>query len=450
MANESVQNAIKEPTPKEQAESLINMNYRYLKYYFGQKKPEDYIHESLRKEIKESHAKIKSEYAGLSAEETIRKMESESAMSKEMAQAMLELKSVADALESVKTIKELEDKFLSFETKIYNNQQLKDDEKIIIATTSGTLRSVMKYLDEIEQGPDDDKKYLSDGTLKVRSGCLWGKKLLCYANIIVKTGGGAWKGVKSPPLLGVDGAIIGAAFGFLEGLISLFKDDCKCGDTPDPCFTPIGINVIFSNNNPCNGNVRFATWGIGSQPSTSNGQTLRWTIKAYNADGTLYNNAPIADNIPEVGTTLMSLVNIPNPNLNLEVIVTRICSDGEKGVKFLLNLRELLDDPGSVIISGSANAFLWETITYNLNGECLINPNNQHQWFIPSQATLVSGGGGGTSARVTWNTRTCSGSSSGGSGWGGSGGCFRPNLSVRSTSACSGNQSFGWLGVGIR
>ena len=442
------QAALKEPTPKEQAESLIKTNYRYLKYYFGQKKPEDYVNESIRKEVKENHAKIQKEYEGLSAEATINKMESEGVMSKEMAKVMLDLKSTADALQNVKTIKEFENKLLSFEDQIYENKSLNDDEKIIAATTSGTLREVMRYFDEIQQGPDDDEKSLKDGSLQVRSGCLWGRKLVCYAGIIVKTGAGAWYGTKNGG--GTKGAIIGAAFGFLEGLVNLFKDDCKCGVT-NQCFQPTGINIFFDETNPCGTNVRFAVWGTGNYPSASNPLSLRWTIKAYNPDGSLYNNAPIVNNVPMIGTTLFNTVNIPNPNLTIEVIVTLICGGNEVGNSegFFLNLRDILDDPGSVLVSGSSDALFLETITYYLNGESLINPNNQHQWFIPSQATLVNGGGSATSARVTWNTRTCSSSSSSG-GWGGSGSCFRPSLSVRSTSACSGIQRWGWLSVAVR
>jgi hypothetical protein len=286
---------------------------------------------------------------------------------------------------------------------------------------------------------------LKNGSLQVRSGCLWGRKLTCYAGVIVKTGAGAWKGVKSTPLLGIKGSIVGAAFGFLEGILDLFKDTCKC-DEPSQfqCFTPIGINIIFPSNNPCATSARFSTWGTGTQPSASNGQTLNWTVKVFNSDGTFKNT--IIQSLPHSGTTLMDAINIPEPDLNMEIIVVRFCGGQEHSTSFWVNLRDLLDNSGSVIVSGPSDALFLETITYTLNGECLINPNNQHQWTIPSQATLVSGGGNTTSARVTWNTRTCSGSG-GSSGWGG---CFRPTLTAKSTSGCSGTQSWGWLSVAVR
>jgi hypothetical protein len=421
--------SLKEPTPKEQAEGLTKTSYRYVKYYFGQKKPEDYVAEPIRKEVMGNLMKFKAEYDKYSVEEMIQILISKNEISKPSAEAMLKLKLATDALDNAKSYQEIETTLKGFEEEIYQTKELSDNEKIVIAATSGTIRESVRYLDE-------QIKINKDSNLQSRESCSFGRKASCFTNAIVKAGVGGLKAVVTgaATVAGIPGAVVGILVGLVDGLFTAFTDSsCKCNETPG-CFQPIGINPIISSNAICNPAIGFGLWGSGTVP-----QEFRWWAYRTDAAGFEYPVPDVQDKI--TGTPALSPFVIPNPNELIRLVVKTNCVGSNSATKtFLFRLSSLLGDPGSVIITGSSNVSLFEAATYNLSGECVLNPNNKFQWFIPSQGILQSGGGNGLSATIQWRQRTCS--SSGGF-------CFRPSVSVSSFNPCTNTQSSGGLGVAV-
>ena len=62
-------------SPKEQAESLGSTAYRHLKFFYTQKKAEDYINPLIRKEVVARVEKTRAEFKNLTAEQTLQKVE---------------------------------------------------------------------------------------------------------------------------------------------------------------------------------------------------------------------------------------------------------------------------------------------------------------------------------------------------------------------------------------
>jgi hypothetical protein len=234
----------------------------------------------------------------------------------------------------------------------------------------------------------------------------------------------------------VAGSILTGLVSSVVAITNLFTNSsCDCGSTS--CFTLSGISMFRDDDMDCAGNlVKFCAFGDGPSPSS-----FTWTTVELDQF-----DQPIIGTLNPLPNTPDRCANFsPDANLSKKIRLTITAFSsciGQNATKFFdFTWGDIVGNPGTVIISGSSDVLLREPCTYTLNGTCLLNRKNSTQWFIPSQATLTSGGGSATTANVTWNARTCPPS----------GYCpFRPSIWVRSTNSCSNAQQTGSLNVGVR
>jgi hypothetical protein len=384
--------------------------------------------------------KVNQKNKGLTTEKILQDGLTEGTIRPELAQKFRELGKVLETIGEPKTLDALENPLLAFEEANYADKKLEEDEIFYINSTSSTIRSFTKHLNEMR--PVQQKDNLKNNPLQTRDACVFGRNLGCFGNALIQAGVGGVTGAVAHKITGAEGSTFtagkaGFVVGLITGIVAVFTDNsCKCGETV-ACFMPDVFNPIIDNNSICNPNIGFAITGPGTVPTI-----FRWSAFRKLANG---QEIAISDvqNKPTSGPALAPFP-IPDPN---ETIILKVeiptCGSVSTLHEFSFKLSDLLGSPGGVIITGSSDVGLFEQATYLLSGECLINPNNQMQWFIPSQGTLQSGGGSSrSSATIQWITRTCASGSYGGY-------CFRPSVSVRSTNPCTNTQNSGGLGVAV-
>ena len=411
----SAKEAALAPTPKQLAESVAKTGYDHLKLYFTQKKAEDYVNPLIRKQTMEALAKVEADYKGLSFEQSLQKAEADKMIRPQMAQAMRELSTVTVAGNNDATIGELVARFKAFEEKIYADKALTDQEKMQVGGTSASLRSIIRYQNEIDKATILDGR--ANGNAQPRENCLLGRRLGCFANVFFKASIGA---VVTGAITG--GAITGPAFvaGIVVGIINIFIDNsCVCGNATSGggCFDIQFLNPVINGSAPCDPAIGFVVSGPGTLPSQFN-----WTASFIDANG-FERVIQDVNGKPTFGPSLLPFI-VPDPNTEITLKVIPL---GCQGKEFKFSLKGLLGDPGSVFISGPYSNSLNGTSTFTMSGSCLVNPYNQFSWNQPSVGNIVSGGNT-TSANIQFNMKTC--------GNGFYSGCFPAYIIGHSTNPC--------------
>ncbi len=421
---------------RDQTESIGKTAYRHMKFFFTQKKPEDYINPLIRKDVVERVEKINTEFKDLTAEQAIQKAESEKRISTFLAKSMREFLILGRSAEDIETIEEFEQKFKIYEENVFVTKELNIDEKVIVAGSSAMLRSIIRFQEEIEKGRQTVNS--SNNIIQPRSAScpLGNRKTSCFINAIVKAGvAAAIDAVKTYLTTGAT-AISGTAtiavfiFGSITNISAVFFDNsCKCSDTPG-CYHPQIINPIIDPNSPCTSgsSLGFAVSGTGTEPNVFHWYASRKPV------GSPY-DIPIPNvwNVP-TSVPLLNPFEIVNPTDLITLKVVTLCNGNEDITIYQFTLQELLGDPGSVFISGPTQVSLNSTATFVMSGGCLVNPNNQYSWNNPSAGYIVSGGST-SSVNIKFTTRTCYSYN----GWNTS--CFPVYVIANSTNPCSNLQS---------
>jgi hypothetical protein len=411
-------------TVREQAESFGKTAYSYVKFYYNTKKPEDYVNPAIRAEVMEKLKNAEAEYKNLSAAESIKKATSDGKITPKMAASLNDLLFVIENSDELKTIEELDTRFKRFEESVYSNKELSDDERVYVNGISITIRSIMRFTEEMKPIEMDRL----GNKLQTRESCLLGRKLSCYGSALLKAGVAAASTAIKAGILGT--AVLapaGAAFvvGLFEGLVNVFSNSsCKCAETPG-CFVPQTISPIISPTSACNPAVGFIVSGQGTVPPV-----VRWS--AFWTDASGFEHA-ITDvqNKPTSGPILAPF-SVPSPDVKISLRVITLCNGNENITVYEFKLNEMLGEAGSVYISGPYDCYLNGTGTFYMSGGCLINPNNQFSWNNPSVGTIQSGGNT-SSATIKFTMKTC------GNGY--YGGCFPAYIVGNCTNPCSGLQS---------
>lgn len=418
---------------RDQAESLGKTAYRHLKFFFTQKKPEDYINPLIRKDVVERIEKITSEFKDLTAEQTIQKAESENRISKPVAKAMKELLILGNSTEAIESIVEFENRFRAFEENTLSIKDLDNDEKVIIIGSSTMLRGIVRFQEEMERGRTSVNA--SNNIIQARNAScpLGNRKTSCFVNAIVKAGVaaaiGAVKTLVTGGTLGVS-AVVDFIFASFSAIANVFFDNsCKCSDTPG-CYHPQIINPIIDPNSPCTAasSLGFAVSGTGVEPNV-----FHWFASRKPAGSPYDIPIPNVWNVP-TSVPLLSPFEILNPTDLITLKVVTICNGNEDITVYQFTLQELLGDPGSVFISGPTQVSLNTTGTFYMSGGCLANPNNQYSWNSPSAGYIVSGGNS-SSVNIKFTTRTCYSYN----GWSTS--CFPVYIIANSVNPCSSLQN---------
>jgi hypothetical protein len=399
---------------KDQAEGIGKTAYRHLKFYLTQKKAEDYVNPLIRKEVMESVEKAKVEYKDLTAEQTIQKVTNDGKMTKEMSQKMTDLLAICQATSSLMTIQEIEKKYKNFEEVVYADKTLSSDEKFYVSGISAAIRNVANFTDEMLKGQKINNNY----QVSLRDvGCDWiGRKSSCFGNALIKAGtatavadfslwiqGGPKK--VDPNTSYFKAGKIAFLTGLLEGIINMYLDNsCKCTDAPssDGCYHPQVINPIVDINHPCSPYIAFAVFGYGPTPN----------IFTWNGYWTDSNGVEHPINDVQSKTTSIPILrpfSVPDPNASIRLQVIVSCSTAQGGAytaEFIFKMSDLINDPGTVMVSGPSQISLNSTGMYTISGGCLANPLNTYSWNNPSAGYVVSGGNT-TSATIKFTTRTC-------------------------------------------
>jgi hypothetical protein len=255
---------------KKEVESLGSTTYRHFKFFSTQREPEEYLNSVIRKDVIERVEKSKAEFKDLTAEQTIQKVESENRISVPVAKAMRELLALGNSTEDIKTIEAFEIRFKAFEEKVYQIKDLTNEEKVVIAGCSSTLRGITRFEVEMEKG----RKSLENlkGIQTRDASCpLGNRKTSCFTNALIKVGVAAVLGAIKTVVSGgtlTGSAIVDFMFASFAAIANVFLDSsCKCSDSPG-CFTINIINPIIDPGSPCNlsTNVAFAVSGTGTTP----------------------------------------------------------------------------------------------------------------------------------------------------------------------------------------
>jgi hypothetical protein len=410
---------------KDQAESIGKTAYRYLKFYFTQKKPEDYLNPAIRKPIMENLTKAQAEYKGLSVEQTIQKAESNQIITEKMASSLRNLVTLNASLSDVTTIEEIETRYKNFEETVYANKELTNDEKICASSISASIRSVMRFEGEMEKG-----RFIVNSAnqgIQLRETCLFGRKADCFGNAFVKAGiAGITAAVRTivTGAAGVATATVAAVIvGVIGGILEIYADNsCKCGETSG-CFQVKVINPVLNSNSACSPYVGFVVSGTGTVPPIFTWSAFRF-VNGFEIP------IPEVQNKTTLGPALPPFPIDPNEEIRLQVIPGICNGNQEPGTKYIFKLNDLLGDPGSVIISGPSQVWLNTTGTFRISGDCLFNPYNQYSWQNPSAGQVISGGNT-TEATIKFTMRTCYSSG----GWSSS--CFPVYVIGNSINPCS-------------
>jgi hypothetical protein len=411
---------------KKEVESLGSTTYRHFKFFFTQRKPEEYANSLIRKDVIEHLEKAKIEFKDLTAEQTIQKAQSDSRISIPVAKAMRELLELGNSTDDIKTIEDFERRFRTFEDKVFEIKDLTDQEKVVIAGCSSTLRGITRFEVEMENG----RKSIDNlKNIQTRSAScpLGNRKTSCFTNALIKVGiaavFGAIKTIASGGTLGVD-AVVSLLVGSYEAIAGVFLNDaCKCSDTPG-CFQADVINPIINPNSPCNqaSSLGFALSGTGTTPSSYSWSAFRTPIGSYEIPIEAVKNKVTV--IP-----LLDPFEIINQTDLIRLVVVTASNGCTSSAQYTFKLGELLQDPGSVFISGPNQVSLNSTATFVMSGGCLANPNNILSWNNPSAGFVVSGGNTSV-ASIKFTTRTCYSYN----GWSTS--CFPVYVIGNSTSPC--------------
>lgn len=397
---------------KGQVESIGKMSYDHMKLYFTQKKAADYVNPLIRAEVMATVAKAQAESKDLTAAEVIQKATAEGKMSKAMSQKMTDLLALSESLKGLSTIEEIEAKFKAFESQVYANKELTDDEVFYINGLSAFSRNTAKFTDEMLKGQRGDLR--NQVTLRDAVCDLIGIKSSCLTNSLTKAGVGTAKAdftlwISGGPKTGGPsyGQTTKVAFfaGLLEGLINSYLDNsCKCDATSssDGCYHPQVINPIVDTNNPCSQYIAFAVGGYGPLPNE-----FLWNGYWTDANG-------VERNIPDVqnkttGIPVLRPFSIPDPNAMIRLSVKATClttPSGANTAEFTFKMSDLIGNPGSVLVSGPSQVNLNGTGIFVINGSCLANPLNTYGWNNPS-AGYVESGGTTTTATIKFTTRSC-------------------------------------------
>jgi hypothetical protein len=417
---------------KDQAEAIGKTAYRHLKFYFTQKKAEDYVNPLIRTEVMASVAKAQAEYKDLTAEETIQKAEMENKISMKAAQAMRDLITIIKSSTNFNTMEGYEASFKSFENNVYNTKELTSDEKFIIAGSSTTIRSITRFSYEMIQNTKS-LNTLNNNIIQTRTaGCIAGRKEECYINSIVKLSTTFLTTIiKAAIIPNTAPAAVAAAFivGTVEAIIGIFGNDaCKCGESPG-CFQPTVINPVLNSNSICNPYIGFVVAGTGTIPTE-----FRWSAFWTDTNGVEHAILDVQNKLT-TGPALAPFP-IPDPNvtIKLQLFIPSCSGQPAKTVEFFFKVNDIIGNPGSVFISGPSQVSLNSTGTFTINGDCLLNPNNNYSWNQPSAGVIVSGGNTSV-VNIKFTTRTCYSNG----GWSSS--CFPVYVIANSTNPCSMLQS---------
>jgi hypothetical protein len=416
---------------KKEVESLGSTTYRHFKFFFTQRKAEEYINPLIRKEVIERVEKAKAEFKDLTAEQTIQKVELENRISAPAAKAMRELLTLGNSTDDIKTIEEFERRFTAFEEKVFEIKDLSDQEKVVIAGCSSTLRGITRFEVEMENGRNSLENLKGIQT-RSASCPLGNRKTSCFTDALIKVGVaavlGAIKTVVTGGALGVS-AVVDFMFASFGAIANVFlNDSCKCSDSPG-CFQADVINPIIDPGSPCNlsTNIGFALSGTGSDPHL-------YVWSAYRTPFGSSFEVPIAS--VQNKNTLIPLLDpfeVINQTDLIRVVVVTWCNGNPSPAQYTFRLGELLQDPGSVFISGPNQVSLNTTATFVMSGGCLANPNNNLSWNNPSAGYIVSGGNT-KAVNIKFTTRTCYSYN----GWTTS--CFPVYITGSSTSPCQNSQ----------
>jgi predicted transport protein len=446
VANEqpqSVNNATKTPevdhelAVKEQVEAIGRMSYNHMKLYFTQKKAADYVNPLIRAEVMETVAKSQAEYKGLTAAETIQKVTAEGKMSKAMSQKMTDLLTLTESIKNLSSIGEIEKAFKDFESQIYGNKELTDDEVFYINGLSAAIRNASNFEDEMLRG----QRASADGRNRATSrdvGCdLIQLKSSCIGGALIKAGtatvGADFKlwisggPTDKGPGYFTTGKVAFFA-GLLEGLINAyFNNACKCDastSSSDGCYHPQVINPIVDTGQPCSQYIAFAVGGYGPSPSQ-----FIWNGFYTDANG-VEHNIPNVQNKPTTIPVLRPFT-VPDPNATIRLVVSVSNANcGPFVAEFSFKMSDLIGNPGDVIVSGPSQVSLNSTGVFVISGSCLANPLNTFSWNNPSAGTVVSGGTT-TAATIQFTTRTCYSYN------GYSQACFPVSVKGNTTSGCA-------------
>jgi hypothetical protein len=417
---------------RDQAEGIGKTAYRHLKFYFTQKKAEDYVNPLIRAEVIANVAKAQEEFRGLSADETLQKVEKENRISKKADQAMRNLLLILNSSTNINTIEEFETPFKSFEDGVYDSKELTNDEKFVIAGASVTIRSTARFSYEMARNTREVNT-LYNNTIQMRTaGCIGGRKVECYGNAIMKLSTVFLTTIITAAIVPATApAAVAAAFivGTVEAIISIFgTDSCKCDESPG-CFQPTVINPVLNSNSICNPYIGFIVSGTGTVPTE-----FRWS--AFRIDANSVEHAILDVQNKLTTSPALAPFPIPDPNetIKLQLYIPSCNGQPAKTITYFFKVSDIIGDPGSVIISGPIQVSLNSTATFVMSGSCLLNPNNQYSWNQPSAGNIVSGGNTSV-VNIRFTTRTCYSYN----GWSTS--CFPVYVIGNSTNPCSLLQS---------
>jgi hypothetical protein len=406
------------------SESIGKTVYQHAKYNFLTKKAEDYISPKIRDEVTAEHKRLNDLFNGMSSEQIMENLISQKKITDKQVFYFNSLKNLTNELDNMSNIKQMDDALKLFDKKLDDDKSINNNDKIVILSASSTIRYVLDYHFEVS------KKF--DNNLQTREACFLSIKISCWGTQVVAN---ALKTLFAPSPLQVAVTLLNS----IASVITLYSTpSCLCTASDGPsCYTLNGVSIFMDNSTDCAGNnIAFAAFGVGPVPTS-----FSWTKSELNEAGAIIPNT--TEPLPNTGTPN---INLGSMDINKTFLLTvsilgtfPSCNNAAQTKSFAFKVKDIVGDPGTVIVSGPTNTYKNNTDTYFVNGSCLTNRRNTLGWFFSTSqgsinyAQVVSGGANNDFAlTLKWLAKTCFGYS-----------CIPVSISVRSLNQC-GSQLQSW------
>jgi hypothetical protein len=445
----------------DQAKQIGQTVYTHLRFNFLKNKAEDYINPAIRDEVMKAYRAGEERMKNLTVEQRIEKNLTEKKISTKQADYFKLLLQKTKELDNARSFQEIETVLNAYNKALLDDKSMPTAEKRMLLNTSEVILRTTDYLVNIVNQPQNRN------TLQMRdASCIAGKKISCYGSILVsyvQIGAGIAGGA-------VYYAAVGIA-GFIVGIVNIFTSSaCDCSSYGNSCYTLLGITVLRGADLGCEGNnVRFCAWGDGPSPTS-----FEWSLAQINEAGEVITGTTLP--LPNTPDRCASFT--PNTDLDKKFRLTvtvgyspNMCNEQPTTKNFDFTWREVVGDPGTIVIDGGnntgygeADATVGTSPTYFASGSFLTNPKNTFTWqpslsigsFTFGQVTSgggsnipVSSSNGIFAITINWTGINC-----GPGAFGMTSGyyfpCQRSSVSGFSSNSCSNIQKWGTLSVAVR
>jgi hypothetical protein len=393
--------------------------YEHMKSKAGIINPLSYVSEIWKNDLEKSLKKINEEEQGKDYSTIINEcIESQYISSKEGAVFLEFSKEFKNKLEdgTIYSFASLWNTLRKLESGLKENLELNADEKSFVLATSSIIRNMAKY--EYEGSVLSEQLSGLIGSDDRAGDCLWGIKKSCWADAILKAVAEGFKAGVTSTLLNNNNQFFDTDFwnafkvwGIFGAIVNVLTNTlnplCKCDPLPGAtCGKPIGIDIIVED---CDIEIVAVARIVGINPNSTT-----WTITNGRAVDFSVNNPAF---LQVVGTTMR--ISPIDPSLPTTIAVGNNCPGTTTlgSSTFAYNIRNIVRDPGLVVITGPSTTSVGQVNNYSFNGTALtsINANNTLLSGCSFHGTVVSSGP--SFIDVKWTTSTGGGAYGGGSAY---------------------------------